>query len=382
MPQEPITDRLTPAPAEPVPAARIARPRVRAWESIGRVWRAGRVSSQRRAGGPERRFAHGLVAALWLLALPGCSQTGASQAGTSQAGASAAATVPAPARFTPGTMPAQRSLGPLGRESLRGNAACLILPSRVAEIGSPAAAIVEAVEVDRGDAVARGAILVRLQADVERARASVSRQRADSEAELRGALAAEDLARQQYERSQALLADNFVSRQAVDQAAAEFRLASEKVAQARDALKVTVGESGVSAAQMAQRLIRAPFAGVVIERFAQPGERYEEKPLLRLAAIDELKVEVIAPNRQFGLIQLGQIATIEPDLPGHPARTARVVQVDQVLDPASNTFRVRLALPNPDRDLPAGLRCRASFEENAPKENAAEANAAQANAAR
>ena len=348
MPQEPITHRPTPLPVEPVPAARIARPRV---SPAAGVWQAGMVSSRRRAGGPERRLARGLVAALLLLSQPGWSQTG--------------------------TTPAQPPLGPLGRESLRGNAACLILPSRVAEIGSPAAAIVETVEVERGDAVARGAILVRLQADVERARASVSRQRADSEAELRGALAAEDLARQQYERSQALLADNFVSRQAVDQAAAEFRLASEKVAQARDALKVTVGESGVSAAQMAQRLIRAPFAGVVIERFAQPGERYEEKPLLRLAAIDELKVEVIAANRQFGLIRLGQIATIEPDLPGHPARTARVVQVDQVLDPASNTFRVRLALPNPDRDLPAGLRCRASFEENA-----AEANAAQANAAR
>lgn len=354
MPQEPTTHRPMPPPAEPVPAAPIVTPRISPAPDLRR---SARVSSRQRAVGPELRVARGLVAALGLLALPGWSQTHTN--GVPAARASAPAPAPVRAPIPPPVPPT------LGRDSLRGNAACLILPSRVAEIGSPAAAIVEAVEIERGDAVARGAILVRLQADVERARASVSRQRADSEAELRGALAAEDLARQQYERSQALLADNFVSRQAVDQAAAEFRLASEKVAQARDALKVTVGESGVSAAQMAQRLIRAPFAGVVIERFAQPGERYEEKPLLRLAAIDELKVEVIAANRQFGRIRVGQIATIEPDLPGHAARPARVVQVDQVLDPASNTFRVRLALPNPDRDLPAGLRCRASFEDNA-----------------
>lgn len=239
--------------------------------------------------------------------------------------------------------------------------ACLILPSRSADVGSPMAGIVEAVEVERGDSVARGAILIRLQADVERARATVARTRADSEAELRGALAALDLARQRLDRSKALHSDQFLSSQAVDQAEAEHRLAVEKVSQARDSLRVSMGESGVSSAQMAQRLIRAPFAGIVTERFAQPGERFEEKPLLRIAAIDELKAEVVAPSVHFGRIQVGQKASIQPDLPGQPARVAEVTQIDQVLDPASNTFRIRLSLPNPDRSLPAGLRCRVDF---------------------
>jgi hypothetical protein len=35
--------------------------------------------------------------------------------------------------------------------------------------------------------------------------------------------------------------------------------------------------------------------------------------------------------------------------------------VDKVIDPASNTFRVQLALPNPDLSLPAGLRCKAEI---------------------
>ena len=38
--------------------------------------------------------------------------------------------------------------------------------------------------------------------------------------------------------------------------------------------------------------------------------------------------------------------------------TARVTRVDKVLDAASNTFRVRLALPNPGHKLPAGSRCK------------------------
>lgn len=240
-------------------------------------------------------------------------------------------------------------------------AACLILPSHTANIGSPLAGVVETVEVERGDIVLRGDVLVRLRADVERAQATVTKTRADSEAELRGAMAARELALQRLERSQALLGDRFLSQQAVDQAEAEYRLSVEKVSQARDALRVSAGESGVSRAQMAQRLIRAPFGGIITERFAQPGERYEEKPLLRIAAIDELRVEVVAPSQQFGRVRIGQTASIEPDLPDQPARMARVIQIDQVLDPASNTFRIRLALDNPDRRLPAGLRCRADF---------------------
>jgi multidrug efflux pump subunit AcrA (membrane-fusion protein) len=36
---------------------------------------------------------------------------------------------------------------------------------------------------------------------------------------------------------------------------------------------------------------------------------------------------------------------------------AQVTHVDRVIDAASNTFRVRLSLPNPQQRLPAGARC-------------------------
>jgi len=48
-------------------------------------------------------------------------------------------------------------------------------------------------------------------------------------------------------------------------------------------------------------------------------------------------------------------------MPNGQPHTATVVQVDKIVDPASNTFRVVLHLPNPDLALPAGLRCKADF---------------------
>ena len=37
------------------------------------------------------------------------------------------------------------------------------------------------------------------------------------------------------------------------------------------------------------------------------------------------------------------------------------LQGSRVIDASSNTFRARLALPNPDHSLPSGLRCKVDF---------------------
>ncbi len=239
--------------------------------------------------------------------------------------------------------------------------ACLVLPERVADLGSQLVGVVESVAVERGDLVRRGQVLVQMRADVESAQRDAARVRADSESELRGALAAEDLAMQRLQRARRLESESFVSTQAVETADAEWRVARERAAQARDARDVSRREAGISTAQVALRSIRAPFDGVVTERYAHPGERFEEKPLLRLAAIDTLRVEVVVPAAMFGRIRLDQMAEVQPELPGVTARSARVTQIDRVLDPASNTFRVRMNLPNADRALPAGMRCRVDF---------------------
>ena len=47
---------------------------------------------------------------------------------------------------------------------------------------------------------------------------------------------------------------------------------------------------------------------------------------------------------------------------------AKVLLVDRLVDGASNTFRVRLTLPNAHQELPAGLRCKADLGFAAPPE--------------
>lgn len=238
---------------------------------------------------------------------------------------------------------------------------CLIEPDTVIDVGSQVVGVVDRVHVRRGDKIAKGQKLVSLRSDVERAQADVARQRSQIDAEVGAAQAALVLAEQKWRRADALVASNFVSDQAAEQARAEREVAVQKLNLAMGQHQVSRLERRVVDAQLDLRSVRSPIGGVVVERYVNAGERVEERPLLRVASIDPLRVELMVPSSRYGSVTEGDKLTIHPELPGAAAVSAKVEQVDRVMDAASNTFRVRLSLPNPGYRLPAGLRCRADL---------------------
>ncbi len=238
---------------------------------------------------------------------------------------------------------------------------CLISPEQVADVGSQVIGVIDAVHVDRGDVVKKGQIVATLRADVERAALGVARSKADADAEMRAATANRDLAKQRLARAEDLFNKKFISEQALEQARSEADIAAQKLAQAREQQKIWQRELGLAGAQLEQRVIRSPIDGVVVERYLNSGERIEVKPVLRVATIDPLRVEVVVPAALYGQIQPGADGTVRPDLPHIGTLAAKVTLVDRVIDAASNTFRVRMQLPNPKLEVPAGSRCRADF---------------------
>lgn len=238
---------------------------------------------------------------------------------------------------------------------------CLIEPYRVSEVGSPVIGVIENTLVERGDRVAAGQPLAILRSDVERQSVAVALSRAQAVGELQAAEANALLARQKLARAQDLADQQFISSQALEQARAEAQVAENRLAQAREQRGVYLREHELAQVQLGLRTIRSPIAGVVVERYLSPGERVEERPLYRVAMVNPLRVEVVLPSSFYGTLRAGMPVAVTPEFPGATPRTARVTVVDQVLDGASNTFRIRLELPNPDLALPAGLRCKADL---------------------
>lgn len=235
---------------------------------------------------------------------------------------------------------------------------CLIQPDQIADVGSSVIGLLESVKVERGDFVKKGQILATLRTEVEQAALRVAQRRADAEANLRAAEAEQVYARQRLARSEDLQRQNFLSEQALDQHRTDAKVADQRLAQAREQRDIWEREFKLAQTQLDQRVIRSPFSGVVVDRFRYPGERIEEKPILRLASLDPLRVEVYMPASRYGSFKPGMTLQVVPELPGASARTATVTRIDRVIDPASNSFRVQLRLPNPKNALPAGLRCK------------------------
>lgn len=240
---------------------------------------------------------------------------------------------------------------------------CLLTPQAEVDVGSPVVGVLAKVLVDRGDTVKKGQLLAQLIDDVERAAVKSSAQRFENRADVAAAKAAYDFAQKKAENADELLAKQFISQQARDQAASEAKVAAMRYAQTQEQRIVAREDLAVANAQLGLRSITAPFNGVVVERYLQAGARIEDKPVIKLAQIDPLHAEVVVSASRFGSIRAGSQATLTPEMQGALAITTQVARVDAVVDAASNTFRVRLSVPNPGGKIPSGLRCQVSFGE-------------------
>ncbi len=234
---------------------------------------------------------------------------------------------------------------------------CLIQPDSEAEIGSPVVGVVDSILVERGDKVKKGQVLARLRSHVEAASLRVAKTRAEADADVRAAEANYLYLKQQQSRSEELYEQKFISAAALEKSRAETKVAEEKYAQARKQLDVWKREVDLAKAQLQLRAIRSPFSGVIVERHASLGERIEDKSMFRVARLDLLRVEVVVPAAMFGTITKGMIARVTPTLPNAEPLDAEIVLIDHYIDSASNTFRVRAALPNADGKIPPGSRC-------------------------
>ena len=175
-------------------------------------------------------------------------------------------------------------------------------------------------------------------------------------------MAAREYFAEAYDRAQQLYEEGVVSVELRDRAEEEALLAESRWRVEQESHTLWRMELERSKVQLEMRRIISPLSGVVIDRMVDPGEFVGQATLLTIAQLDPLYVEVVAPASMYGAIRSGTRATVLPGEPVGGSYEAEVTVVDKVLDAASNTFRVRLELPNPDNQLPAGLRARVRLQ--------------------
>jgi len=206
---------------------------------------------------------------------------------------------------------------------------CLLEPSVDVHVGAAAEGFLAEVRVDRSDVVRRGQVLARLNDGVERAAIEYQRTR-------------EAFNERRVTRTEDFRDRRLMSEQELDEINTELQLTRAELRERSERLSL--------------REIRSPIDGVVVERLRNIGDLVNHDQVFRLMRLDPLFVEVVMPLHRYGQYALGERYTITVH---HLEETHEVelINVDRVIDPGSNTFRLRLRLQNPGQRIPSGLRC-------------------------
>ncbi|MDJ0739526.1 MAG: efflux RND transporter periplasmic adaptor subunit [Gammaproteobacteria bacterium] len=238
---------------------------------------------------------------------------------------------------------------------------CVINPSVVADLGSGVPGVLSEVRVDRSDLVRAGDVVARLESGVETAAHELARVRAGKDAEIQLRRVNAAFGQRQLKRSEDLFRRKVISTNDIDERKTEAQLATIELRRALDNRELAELELARAEQVVRRRTIESPITGVVMERFKTIGEYVDEQPVLRVAQLDPLYVEVFVPVERLGDVRTGMRADVWAEALDGEAWQAEVSRVDRVADVASGTYGVRLVLPNPDYRLPAGLRCRLTF---------------------
>ncbi len=185
------------------------------------------------------------------------------------------------------------------------------------------------IHFDGGARVRKGDLLVALDASIPAAEVQQTR------AELA-------LARANYQRSDDLAKQKFLSERARDEAAS--------------ALHVLEARLELAQARLAKMMIRAPFAGVLGLRNVSPGDYVREGDVLvTLEDVSRMQVDLRLPERYLGQLRRGQRLDVEFD--AYPGRRfpATLEAIDVQVDANGRSVVARGQMPNPDGLLRTGM---------------------------
>lgn len=269
------------------------------------------------------------------------------------------------ARLPPATTPDTAVLDATGYVTAR----------RQATVSAKVTGRVTEVLIEEGQAVAAGEVLARLDAADAAAEVALNEaQAAAAEAQLADLRVQRAQAERNLARQRELLARRLAPAQAEEDARTQLdSLAARLASQQR---QIAVARRAVEAArvQLDNTIVRAPFAGVVTVKAAQPGEivspisaggGFTRTGIGTIVDMDSLEIEVDVNEAYISRVQPGQ--AVEAVLNAYPdwKLPARVITIIPAADRSKATVRVRIAIDVKDPRIVPDMGVRVAFLESA-----------------
>ncbi|KFN45496.1 hypothetical protein N790_02485 [Arenimonas malthae CC-JY-1] len=242
---------------------------------------------------------------------------------------------------------------------------------RIATVSSKITGKVREVLIEEGQVVAEGEVLAYLDdADASAQRDLAGAQLASAQSQLAEARAQLTLAEQTLVRQRELAAQKLVAASALDAAVADRDARAARLASLQRAVKVAQDQLAIAGLGVDNTVIRAPFAGVIVAKAAQPGEMISpisagggsiRTGIGTLVDMDSLEVQVDVNEANIGRVTPKM--PVEAVLNAYPdwKIPAEVIAIVPTADRTKATVKVRIALKEKDPRIVPDMGVRVSF---------------------
>ncbi|HET6604428.1 MAG TPA: efflux RND transporter periplasmic adaptor subunit [Xanthomonadaceae bacterium] len=259
--------------------------------------------------------------------------------------------------------------GPVAASVL--DASGYVVARRQATVSAKITGKVAEVLIEEGMRVEQGQLMARLDDTDAQAQQELSRgQLAAARSQLGEIQANLSLAERELARQRELLGRGLVSQSALDTAQAQRDALAARLANARSQVAVAGDALGIARIGVDNTVIRAPFAGVVVAKAAQPGEMispisagggFTRTGIGTIVDMDSLEIQVDVAEAYIGRVQPGQ--PVEAVLNAYPdwKIPASVIAIIPTADRSKATVKVRIALEQKDPRIVPEMGVRVAF---------------------
>ena len=235
------------------------------------------------------------------------------------------------------------------------------LPSSEVMLAPPQRGILAEVLVKAGDVVRSGQILGKLDSRLQEIREKRLAAMAQSDAEMKLAVADLELAKREEERGRKLNDEDVIKESDLIKLVHNRYVASIRLEQARLNQKKAISNWEEAKVIVAQRSLKSPIDGLVAKVRKERGEAVEElEPVFQVVALNPLWVEFDCPVSDEKKFPMGKKVRVSLTSDAGSQRVGEVIWVSSMANPASHTFRVRLRVPNTVNPWKGGLKVRIS----------------------
>jgi membrane fusion protein (multidrug efflux system) len=224
-----------------------------------------------------------------------------------------------------------------------------LAPLEQATVKSKVSGVVLATMVQEGMSVAAGQVIARLDGADHRARM------AQQQAALDEANARLSLAKKNNANSQALLAQNYISKNSVDTTQNSVELAQASV-------NAMAAQLELARIALADTIVKAPLSGVVSKRHVQAGEKLApDMPVFTIVNLRQLTLEAQVPASEVPRVKVGQEVRFRVD--GFAGRdfAGKVARISPTVEAGSRSMLVYVSVDNSDAALRGGMFAKGSI---------------------